>query len=106
MRGRNNLLPKPLQLRILLFCVLQNRYFRIGSFPEGEKILIGRFRLFPVTHQCIGSAQLQVRKCRNRIAYDDSAMIENLLKFGGGFSASIGSKVSLSTEVGWIKGTE
>src|SRR5262249_48214344 len=56
-----------LQLRVLGFGLFQHGNVGVGIFPECEEILIGSTCFCCVALHRIGSADLQVRQCANRL---------------------------------------
>jgi len=66
-----------IQLLILCLCLLKDRDFGVGIFPESEKVLVRPLGLGPVSHQQIGPAQLEVRERTHGIVDHYAAMVEN-----------------------------
>src|SRR5215469_7612052 len=71
-----------LQLRVLGLGLLQDGDFGIGVFPESKKILIGGLRLRGVAIDGIRAAKLKMRQRPEHIVGYDSAVINDVLKFG------------------------
>src|SRR5215472_3032096 len=71
-----------LQLRVLGLSLLQDGDVGVGVFPESEKLLIGGLRLCRVAIDGIPTAELKMRQRPQHIVGYDSAMINDVLKFG------------------------
>jgi len=108
-RRRNGLL----QLRVLRFGFLQDWDVGVGVFPEGEEILVGGVRpdagsvgirsLRGSRLQGVGTSHSQMRQRSRPAVPDDPAVVENLLKFGGGSAALSGCQVCLSAYIHMIE---
>src|SRR5580704_1377117 len=96
-----------LQLRVLRFGLLQDWDVGVGVFPEGEEILVGSERpdaggiysLRGSRLQGIGTRNAQMRQRPRPAVPDDPAVVENLLKLGGGGNPLSGCEVGLSTHI-------
>src|ERR1039457_2081358 len=86
--------------------LLEDRDVGVGVFPDVEEILVGSLCLGLVSRQNEGSAKLQMRHCAYGIADNDPAVIENLLKFRGGFGALVRGQIGLTTHIDRIEGPE
>src|SRR6202022_1791480 len=86
-----------LQLRILRLGFLQDGDVGVGVFPEREEVLVGGERpdaggigiraLRGSRLQGIGTSHSQSRQRSRPAIPDDAAVVENLLKLGGGSAA-------------------
>jgi len=93
-----------LQLRVLRFGLLQDWDVGVGVFPEREEIFVGGestdaggigVRSLRCSRlQGVGTSHTQMRQGSRPAVPDDAAVIENLLKLGGGFLALPGCRVS------------
>src|ERR1700690_2355042 len=98
-----------LQLRILRFRLLQDRDVGVGVFPEREEILVGGERttagkvsicaLRGSGFRGIGTSHAQMRQRSRPAVPDDAAVVDDLLKLGGGFFALSGCEICLSTYI-------
>jgi hypothetical protein len=86
-----------LQLCILHLRLLQDGDVRFSVFPEREEILIGLLGFGGVALHRIGSADLEMRECADRVVEHNSAMAEDFLEFGGGFAALMGGQIGFSS---------
>jgi hypothetical protein len=75
------------QIRVFCFSFLQDGDVRVSVLPEGEEILIGRFRFGRVALHGVGSADLQVSERADWLVQDNSATIEDYLELGGCFTS-------------------
>jgi hypothetical protein len=94
-----------------LFRVFRLRLFQDGDvgvsiFPQGEEVLIGGFCFGGVALHGIGSTQLEMSQYADGIADHDPGVIENFLKFPGGFSALARGQIRLPTRIDGIEGAE
>ncbi len=89
-----------LQLRVLRLGFLQDGDVGVGVFPEGEEIFVGGERpdaggigirsLRGSRLQGVGASHSQMRQRSRPAVPDDAAVVENLLKLGGGCTALSG----------------
>src|SRR5580693_2074215 len=97
------------QLRVLSFGLFQDWDVRVRSFPEREEILVGGTRpnaggigihsLRGSRLQGIGASHSQMRQRTCPAIPDDAAVVENLLKLGGGRAALSGCQVCFSAYI-------
>ena len=83
-----------LQLRVLRFGLLQDGDVGVGIFPEREEIFVGGecadaggigiCALRRLGLQGVGTSYSQMRQRSRPAVPDDAAVVENLLKLGGG----------------------
>lgn len=92
-----------MQLRVFRLGLPEDRNAGVGVFPEREEILIGDLRLSFLSRQDKRSAELQVRKGAYGIGYNDSGVIEKLLKLRGGFGALVQGNIRRAMHVNRIK---
>src|SRR5208282_165335 len=102
-----------LQLRVLRFGFSQDGDVGIGVFPEGEKISVGGKRpdaggigirsLRGSRLQSVGTSYSQMRQCSCPAVPDDPAVVENLLKLGGGSTALPGCQVCLAAFIHMVE---
>src|SRR4029077_11124388 len=95
-----------LQLRVFCFGFLQDRDVGVGIFPQREKIFvsgecpnagaIGTRTLRGFRLQSIPTSHAQMRQRSRPAVPHDAAVIENLLKLGGGSAALPGGQVRFS----------
>ena len=76
-----------LQLCILGSGLLEDRDVGVDVVPRRKEVLIGLSCLGVITRQRVSPAELQVCQSTNRIADNESSVIENLLEFRIGLSA-------------------
>jgi hypothetical protein len=98
-----------LELGVLPFCFYQDGDVELGVFPEGEKISVGDPRpdtsgigvrsLRASRLQGVGTRHSQVGQSSRPAVPDDAAVVENVLKLGGGGGALPGCQVCLSSYV-------
>jgi hypothetical protein len=98
-----------LQLRVLGFSFFQDGDVGVGVPPESEEIFVGDERtdaggigicsLRSSRLQGIGPSHSQMRQRSRPAVPDDSAVVENLLKLGGGSAAISGCQVCISANV-------
>src|SRR5438876_1281564 len=73
-----------LQLRVLRLGFLQNGDVGVGVFPEGEEVLVRALCFCTVGCHRVGTSELKTRQRSRPAVPDDPAVVENLLKLGGG----------------------
>src|SRR6266404_3746961 len=100
---RGKVTPESLQPAVLCFGTFQNRDSGVGVFPKSEERLICSFRLGHVSQQSVQSTELQVRQCPDGIRSHETAMIENLLKFGRRFRIPVRGDESLAAHIGRVQ---
>jgi len=98
-----------LQLRVLRLSLFQDWDVGVGVFPEGEEVFVGGegpdaggigiCALRGSRLQGIGAGHAQMRQGSCPAVPDDSAVVENLLKLGGGTSALSGYQVCLAPHI-------
>lgn len=98
-----------LQLRVFRFGFLQDGHIEVGVFPQREKILVGDERpdaggvgiraLRGSRLQGIGARHAQSRQRSCPAVPHNPAVVENLLKLGGGGAALPRSQVRLPSYV-------
>jgi len=93
--GANNLL----QSRIFRLCLLENRDFEVGVFPECEEVLIRGFCLGGVALHRVGTTELEVSQGSDRLVHNDLSMVDDFREFGCGFTAPMRGQVRLSTHI-------
>src|SRR5207244_2177602 len=76
---------------------------RVCVFPNREEILVGSLRLGSISRESERSTELQVRQGAYRIGAHDTAMIENLLKFGRRFRIPVRGNQSLAAHIGRVQ---
>jgi len=91
------------EIRVFGLGLLQNGNVRVRIFPERKEILIGGFRFDLITLQCVSPAELQVCQSANRIANNESSMIENLLEFRSGLDALMRGQIGQATHIGGVE---
>ena len=102
-----------LQLGVLRLGLLQDGDVGVGVFPEREKILVGGERpdaggigirsLRRSRLQGVGTSHSQMRQRSRPAVPDDTAVVENLLKLGGGRTALPSRKIRLAANIRWIE---
>jgi hypothetical protein len=98
-----------MQLRVLRFGFLQDGNIRISIFPKRKGILVSGKRptarkisvrsLRTSSLKRIRPSHAQMRQRSRPAVPDDAAVVDDLLKLGGGLFALSGSQVSLSARV-------
>src|SRR4029077_2366092 len=98
-----------LQLRVLRLGLLQDGNVGVGVFPEREEIFVSSERpdagsigiraLRSSRLQGIGASDAQMRQRSRPAIRDNAAVVENLLKLGGGGIALPGCQICLSAYV-------
>ena len=104
---------RSLQLRVLGFGGFVDGDVGVGVFPEGEEILVGGERtdvgsigirsLRGSRLQGIGASHAQMRQRSRPAVPHDAAVVENLLKLGGGRLALSRRQIRLAANIGWIE---
>src|ERR1035437_2293236 len=98
-----------LQLGVLRLGLLQNGDVGVGVFPEGEKILVccqstnagsvGISTLRGSRLQGVGTRHSQTRQRSRPAVPDDAAVVDDLLKLGGGSTALSGCQICHSAHI-------
>jgi hypothetical protein len=89
--GRKHLLPireaehvrHSIHRGVFGFGLLQDGDVRVGVFPEGEEVLIGSLCSGAVALHRVGSTELEMRQCANRLVHNDAGVVNDLLKLSG-----------------------
>jgi hypothetical protein len=98
-----------LQLRVLGFCLLIEGDISVSVFPEGEEVFVGGQRshasgigvsaLRSFGLQGIGTSHAQMRQRSRPAVQDNTAVVDDFLKIGGGSTALSGCQVCLTPNV-------
>src|SRR6266702_2601174 len=89
--------PLLLQFRVFRFRPLQDRNIRVRVLPQREEILIGRLRLNGVPLQHISATEVKMGKRTDGLVQYEAAMVEDLLKLGGGLATPTRSQIGFAT---------
>src|SRR5208283_5517580 len=95
--------PSP-QLHVLRLGLLQDRDVGVGVFPQGEKVLVGSFRLGSVALQGVGATKAKMCQRTDGFVHHDSTMVEDFLKLGGGFATLMHGQIGLTAYEDRIQG--
>ena len=90
--------PSP-QLRVLSLGFPQNGHIRVSVFPQSQKILVRSLSFGGVSGKRVGSSQAEVGERAGPAVPDDPAVIDNFLKFAGGFASFSSRQVGLAPYV-------
>ena len=88
---------------MLCFGLLQDGDVRVGVFPEGEEILIGSTGFGSVALQNIGTCETKMGESTQRAIRDETAMVEEFLKFPRGLAALLKKQIRLGAQISWMK---
>ena len=91
------------QLRVFGFCGDEDGDVRVCVFPKGQEILIRGVGFSGVALHGIGSADLEMRECADRVVHHDSAMVEDFLELGRGFAALMRGQIGFAAHINWTQ---
>ena len=94
--------PSP-QLHVLRLGLLQDRDVGVGVFPQGEKVLVGSFRLGSVALQGVGATKAKMCQRTDGFVHHDSTMVEDFLKLGSSFTALMRRQIGFAAHVDGVE---
>src|SRR6266850_4158902 len=91
-----------------VFCVglFQQRYVRVGIFPERQEILVSSSCLHPISCRREHTTELQACYCAHRICENNPRVVEYFLELRGGLGVPVSGQVSLPTHVRCVEVSE
>ena len=102
-----------LQFRVLGFGLLQDGDVGVGVFPEREEIFVGGERpdaggigirsLRSSRLQGVGTSHAQMRQRSRPAVPDDAAVVDDLLKLGGGSATLSGCEIRFAANISGIE---
>src|SRR4029077_2412854 len=92
------------QLRVLGLGCNQDRYVRVGVFPEREEILVGDAGFGGVALQGVGAGETEIRQRTDGVIRRYAAMVQDFLELGCGFVALMRGQIGFSSHKNGVQG--